>query len=124
MARFRGEEDAVIVDGEVTARSDGPRFTQPAQARGPIYETDPSAQQYGQGYDVTGLVDAGVSLASNPRSRAVALLVKIPLFAFVALSDRMPPLVRLAALALGGMEALEALQRRGELEQQIPAEWR
>jgi len=121
MARFRGEEDAVIVDGEVTARSDEPRFTQPVQARGRIYEVDPYASQ-GQGYDVTGLVDAGVSLASNPRSRAVALLVKIPLFAFVALSDRMPPLVRLAALGLGGMELLEALQRQGEIEQQM--EWR
>lgn len=120
MARFRGEEDAVIVEGQVTGRS-GVRPVEQVRA-GRIYEVDPYAAQ-GQGYDVTGLVDAGVSLASNPRSRTLALLVKIPLFAYVAFSHRMPPLVRLAALGLGAMEALEALQRQGEIEQTLP-EWR
>jgi hypothetical protein len=121
--RFQGEEDAVIIEGEVTGRSEGPRFVQPVQARGPIYETDPSAGQgyeQGMGVDLTGLVDQGVSFASRPQSRSIALLVKVPLLAYVALSPKMPAVVRLAALSLGVMEALEVLQRQPEYEEMLP----
>jgi hypothetical protein len=121
--RFQGEEDAVIVEGEVTGRSEAPRVVQRAQARIPIYEPDPSVQygyDQGSGVDLTGLVDQGVSFASRPQSRSIALLVKVPLLAYVALSPKMPAVVRLAALSLGVMEALEVLQRQPEYEEMLP----
>lgn len=130
---FRGEEDAQIVEGQVTARLEPQPVYRPAEQRGPIYEVDPSyrpdpyqSAQYpaGDGLDLTGLVDTGVTLASDPKSRTLALLVKVPLLAYVALSDKMPPLVRLAALALGAMEALEISQRQPELVEMLPEEYR
>lgn len=124
--RFQGEEDAQVVDGQVTGRSEPnePMFVQPAQARGRIYEPGVQYESEGSGIDVTGLVDVGLTFATDKRSRAVALLVKVPLFAYVALSDKVPPLVRLGAALLGAMEVLEAVQPKGELTQIVPEEYR
>lgn len=137
MRGFRGEEEAEVVDGTVTQRQEKGYQTdpvyQPAEqaTQGRIYEVDQSqqytpdaSQQYdpsqytpaGSGVDLTGLVDAGVGLASDPKNRTLALLVKVPVFAYVALSDRMPGVVRLAAAALGVMEALEAVQRQDDIQ--------
>lgn len=121
--RFEGEEDAEVVEGQVTGRSEGPRFVPPVQARGRIYEAQP--EYNAAGIDVTGLVDAGVGLATDPRSRTVALFVKVPLLAYVALHHKMPALVRLAALGLAVVEGMDLFQnRRAEVEAAMPAEWR
>jgi hypothetical protein len=134
MRGFRGEEEAQIVEGQVVARADAHPAFRPAEQRGPIYEVDPTYQadpyqsaQYPGGIDLTGLVDTGVTFASNPTSRSIAKLLSLPLFTYVALSGRMPPLIRLAALALGVMDALEIAQRGPELvdfQQSVPPEYR
>lgn len=136
MRGFRGEEDAQIVEGQVTARTGPQPAFRPAEQRGPIYEVDPSYRpdpyqqaQYpdGSGIDLTGLVDTGVTFASDPTSRSIAKLLSLPLFTYVALSGKMPPLIRLAALALGVMDALEIAQRGPELVDftvPVPPEYR
>jgi hypothetical protein len=124
--RFEGEEDAEIIEGQVTGRSGAPfRPVEEIRAERPIYQVDPRyvaqeqgvAYQQGSGVDLTGLVDA----ATQPGGRAVALLVKVPLFAYVALHPKLPGLVRLTAGVLGALEALEALQRAPEYEALLPA---
>ena len=114
--RFRGEEDAEIVDGQVTARQESP--LRPAESqRQQIYQVDPSyVDPQGQGFDATGALDVGVGFATDSRARTIALLVKVPLFAYVALNGKLPPIVRLVAAGLGVMEALEAIERQPELE--------
>lgn len=138
---FDGEEDGEVVEGEVVDRFYTPQVPKPPPvpqwdpgafwaggsvppqgASGPgMWTVDQSAGSQaapaGAGFDATGLVDAGVSLASNSKSRSIALLVKIPLFAYVALNHKMPPLVRLAAAALGAMETLEVFQRQSDYQQ-------
>jgi hypothetical protein len=131
--RFCGEEEeAQIVEGQVVARTEPrqPMF-RPAEQRGPIYQVDPQyrpdyyqSAADGSGIDLTGLVDTGVSFASDPKSRSIAKLLSLPLFTYVALSGKMPPLVRIAALALGVIEALEIAQKGPELVDFMPAqEW-
>lgn len=131
MRSFDGEEDAQVVDGQVTGRSEPQPAFRPV-GTGPIYTVqgqpmNPSQQAYQQAYgpgiDVTGLVDLGVGVATDPRSRALALFVKIPLLGYVALSSKMPALVRLGAAALAVMEALEVAQRQDELQQMLPPGW-
>lgn len=127
--RFQGEEDADIIDGEVVGRSE-PQVQQwqgrstPGPQQIPV---DPYvvAGDPGGGYapapgiDLTGLVDVGVNFASQQQTRSLALLVKVPLFAYVALHRKMPLAVRLGAAAFGVMEFLEALQRAPDYEQLV-----
>lgn len=122
--RFEGEEDAEVVEGEVVGRSTGPAYRPAGPERIYQVEQEPYAAPDGQELDLTGLVDAGVGLAMDPKARALALLVKVPLLAYVALSDKMPVLVRLAAAGLGAAEVLEALQRQRDYEQLVPPELR
>lgn len=124
--RFEGEEDGEVIDGEVIGRSEPLRQVAPP-GNGPTYvpfNPDAYAQADASGFDVTELVGAGVGLAMDPKARALALIVKIPVFAYVAFSARMPLLVRLAAAGLGAAEVLEALQRRQEIESFVPPELR
>lgn len=131
--RYGDVEDAQIIDGTVTARQDAAQtdpFVAATQAAQQSFDPQQAAQQaqaYGPdssnyydsggyvdpttGVDVTGIVDAGVGMAMNPRSRNIALFVKVPLLAYVALHEDLPGLVRLTAAVLGVMEALEAADR-------------
>ena len=54
------------------------------------------------------------------RARAIALFVKVPVLAYVALSDKMPALVRLGALALAALEVREIARQAPQLEALLP----
>lgn len=126
--RFRGEEDAEIIDGEVTGRSE-PQVQQWISAAQPgvqqipmdpnVIAGAPGGYTPGPGVDLTGLIDVGVNFASQQQTRSLALLVKVPLFAYVAMHRKMPVVVRLGAAAFGVMEFLEALQRAPDYEQMM-----
>lgn len=149
------EEDADVVDGSVTARTDVPdtdeqpiagtvRFPSDVpQGQTAPYQVDltgssappppPSVSQEpylatlpsGAGVDATQLLDLGMTLASSRRAQTAALFVKVPLLAYVALSDKLPGVVRLGAAVVGAMELLQVLRRREQTEamlQQAAAE--
>jgi hypothetical protein len=137
MGPFGDEDDAElvgdVVDGQVigstTAQAPPPpppsqepvvqAFTpeMAAQARGVVVlKLDPSNYTGTAPVDIT---DEFLALAMNRRSRAYALFLEVPFFAFVALSPKLPGLVRVGAAVLGVMRALEVTERQAEFEQYL-----
>ncbi len=121
--RFDGEEDAVIVDGPIvdghvtarqeSAQSAGPKYSPAGNPR--IYNVEQSYDPYfgtqavdPGGFDITGLVDVGMSAAADPRVRGLSTLIKVPLLTYVALNSKLPPIIRLGAVVLGVLEVLPA----------------
>lgn len=118
-----GEEDAVIIDGPIvdgqvterqeSAQSAGPKYSPAGNPR--IYSVEESYDPYygsqavdPGGFDVTGLVDMGMSAAADPRARGLTMLVKVPLLTYIALNSKLPPIIRLGAVLLGVLEVLPA----------------
>lgn len=128
---FTDEEDAEVIDGEVTHRfgtvNVQPHTTSPGTVMfnppaGGYPDTNPAtATGTGVGPVVPSDVAAKIlELASDQRSRAIALFVEVPFLAFVAFSPKVPGLLRVGAAALGFVRAVEVAQRQRELESYFP----
>ncbi len=63
---------------------------------------------------------APATMDLEQRARALGLFVKIPVFAYVALNRDVHPLVRLAALGLGIMEATAIARQQEQIQQMMP----
>ncbi len=82
----------------------------------------------GQWYDPHLVPSTGGLEQYEARARALALFVKVPLLAYVALHKDMPVLVRLGAAAMAFLEASEIAKQSGvqvptELPSWVPPEW-
>ncbi len=72
--------------------------------------------------DLSNHQQVGLPLAAyEERARAISLFVKVPVLAYVALSDRMPMLVRLGAAALAALEVREIARQSEQIEAMLPA---
>lgn len=143
------EEDADVVDGQVIGTTSSPDVGQSssssAQSAGPVpppqvfTKEQAEAAAAGRGVIVlkvdanawppsgdgpaapayTDITDEFLNVAMNQRSRAYALFLEVPFFAYIALNRNMPGLVRVGAAVLGVMRALEVTERQAEFEQYL-----
>lgn len=135
MGPFGDEEDAEfgdVVDGEVTGEVHKVTGA-PGVTRVPIgpdspppvdpyhYTPDPyTPADAGQRVLAPEVADRILQLATDKRSRAIALFAEIPFLAYVAFSDDVAGPIRLMAAGLGLMRVIEVAQRQQELEQYLP----
>lgn len=97
----------------------------------PVPESAPAAPTVSQvkpSYQARDIVDLRVDASANPspqlalyerRARAVTLFVKIPLFGYLTLNDKLPPLVRLGAGLLAIWEATQLARGQAEVEETV-----
>lgn len=124
---FPFEENEDIEDAEYV---EVPQDGQPMAAAQSVYQVVPEVNQVRPNYPANGVVNLNpVDLQTNmpagqielyeKRARAISIFVRIPFFAFVALHDRTPPLVRMGAAALGIWEALQLARNVAQVEQTV-----
>ena len=114
-----------IVDAEVV--SEPQSVSSPPRRSGVVYLHSPpiepqfqasSLDQTGADYPIQqDPFDQVAALSTDKRARAISLFVKVPLFVYVALSPKMPALVRLGAGALAVWEAMQIASQQKEIEQ-------
>lgn len=117
---FEGEEDAEIIDGQVVDRASPPPMEElhgPGPGVTMLNTQQPNSQAQ---YLPPDVADKILQLATDQRSRALALFVEIPLLGFIAFSPKVPGLLRLGAAGIAVMRAVEVAQRQAELETYLP----
>jgi len=107
-----------IVDGEVTG---GSNFgaTPTVVNRIPTPAEVAAWQAAQSGSSQTSLAATSVT---EQRARALVLFVKVPLLAYLALNNRLPPLARFAVGGLAVWEAIQIAQSTREISNLFPLE--
>ena len=63
-----------------------------------------------------------IPLADEQKIRAVALFIKVPFFAYIALNSKVPTLIRAGAALLCGWEAIQIARSADAIENMLPRE--